>query len=267
MTSFVHSVRDAIKWVTFEIGAGYYSRKLASGPEAEIRNEFVDWLNLSSSDHRMLSILDVGCGPGHVTRALARRGHLMTGIDRSPRLLGIAKRWTTRERMSICFKRASARKLPFKSSVFDGAFATGVIYFAENPLAILKSAVRVIRPGGFFASLDPHRSMTFSRVRSYAWQEGLSRRDTRKLLAWVVSAEMNQRFKEEELRALLTQAGLSHIQLERRMGGMVWFSRGIVDARFRSSRMDFSQSASASHAIHSAKRPEAERAVLKKVIL
>src|SRR5882757_8325883 len=38
------------------------------------------------------SILDLGCGTGQVTCALARHGHRMTGIDPSPAMLDIARR-------------------------------------------------------------------------------------------------------------------------------------------------------------------------------
>lgn len=226
-------VRDPIKWALFEIGAGYYTRKLATGPEADLRQDFVEWLDLPQSKRSdgARSILDVGCGPGHVTRALARRGHALTGVDRSPRLVRIAKRWTRREGLSIRFERSPGEKLPFKDRTFDGAFTTGVIYFVEHPLRTLREMVRVIRPGGFIASLDPHESMSTSLARDYSRESRLSRRDTRKLVTWAITAEMNRRFKEEDLRALLAKAGLSNVTLERRMGGMVWFSRGVVTGR------------------------------------
>ncbi len=142
----------------------------------------------------------------------------------------IAKRWTRREGLSIRFERSPGEKLPFADHTFDGAFTTGVIYFVEYPLRILREMARVIRPGGFIASLDPHESMSLSMARNYAREKRLSSRDTRKLVAWAIAAEMNRRFKEAELRGLLAKAGLSNVTLERRMGGMVWFSRGVVAA-------------------------------------
>jgi hypothetical protein len=30
-------LRDAVKWALFELGAGYYARKLAVGPDADLR--------------------------------------------------------------------------------------------------------------------------------------------------------------------------------------------------------------------------------------
>ncbi len=75
--------RDRLKSVFFELGARWYARKLATGPEMELRRAFVDWLVPSSGAR----VLDVGCGPGHLARLLVQRGCCVTATDRSRRLL------------------------------------------------------------------------------------------------------------------------------------------------------------------------------------
>ena len=92
-------LRDPFKRMLFEVGAGYYARKLACGPEADIRREFVNSLRLppSGNGHGTLRVLDVGCGPGHVARELAQSGHEVTAVDRSRSLLRIARRLARRE--------------------------------------------------------------------------------------------------------------------------------------------------------------------------
>jgi len=225
--------RDPFKRLLFEIGAGYYARKLATGPEAEIRREFLRFLDLprANRDARRVRFLDVGCGPGHVTRALVRGGHDATGVDRSMRLLRIARRIARRQGLDMRFERSTSDKLPFSDAAFDCALATGVIYWVEYPLATLREMVRVVRPGGVIATLDPHASMSIARVRTYNCEHRLNRRDSRKMTAWATSAEFNRRFEEPDLRQLLTNAGLPSLTLERRMDGMVWFSKCVVPLR------------------------------------
>src|ERR1700675_3348970 len=86
--------RDPFKRLLFELGAGYYARKLATGPEADLRREFLQSLQLpiSGNGHGTISVLDVGCGPGHVARALARSGYDVPAVDRRARLPTIAQK-------------------------------------------------------------------------------------------------------------------------------------------------------------------------------
>jgi hypothetical protein len=91
--------------------------------------------------------------------------------------------------------------------------------------------VRVTRPGGTVCLLDPHSSMSVTRMRNYAAASSLlTSRDTRKLIAWASAASSNRRFEEGELHELLTCAGLVNVSFERRLGGGVLFSKRIVPA-------------------------------------
>jgi ubiquinone/menaquinone biosynthesis C-methylase UbiE len=233
-------LRDSFKWMLFELGAGYYARKLATGPEADLRRDFVDSIALEPVGYnlRRLRILDVGCGPGHVSRALAHRGFDVTGVDRSPRLLKIASKLASRRDTHLRLLRAPSHDLPFPYSSFDCSIATGVIYWVEHPESTLREMVRVTRPGGTIALLDPHSSMSVSNMHRYAAESRLNSRDTRKLIAWATAASFNQRFKETELRNLLTRAGLVSISFERRLGGMVLFSKAVVPASCLESAAD-----------------------------
>ena len=219
---FKKFLRDPFKQILFELGAGYYARKLATGPEADIRREFLHSLDLPpASDVKPLRFLDVGCGPGHVARQLAQSGYNVTGIDRSRSLLRIAKKLG-----------AKLPSLDFRLSGTDRlTYATGVIYWVEHLLATLREMVRVTRPSGVVAFLDPHASMSVLNARAYGLRHRMSRRDIHKLITWATSAQLNRRFEESELRRLLTDAGLVSLTLEQRLGGMVWFGKGIVPAR------------------------------------
>ena len=225
--------RDSFKWALFELGAGYYARKLAVGPEADLRREFIDSFvvpafNRSNGNSRPSRILDVGCGPGYVAQALANRGFDVTGVDRSRRLLQIAKKLASHRMIPVRLHRTPSHELPFADASFDGSLATGVIYWVQHPESTLREMVRVTRPGGTVSLLDPHCSMSVSGMRHYASKSLLTRSDTRKLITWAMSASCNRRFEEAELRRLLRRAGLVNVSFERRLGGMVLFSKGTV---------------------------------------
>lgn len=227
MAPAAQSPNDWLKWLIFEIGAGYYARKLATGPEAELRQEFADFLQLTPGTR----VLDVGCGPGHLARLLALRGCRVTGVDRGRRLLRIARRWAAREGAAVEFRQAPADQLPFPDSAFECALATTVLYFVTDARAVLHEMVRVTRAGGTVATLDPHASMSVPAAHEYCRKQNLNSKDTRKLLAWAAAAELNRRFEESELRGLLESAALKGVQMERRLGGLVWFARAVVEEK------------------------------------
>ena len=228
---FKKLLRDPFKKMLFELGAGYYSRKLATGPEADIRRDFVRSLDLppATGAPQPLRFLDVGCGPGHVARGLAGSGYHVVGVDRSRSFLRIARKLSENVH-NLSFQLSPTEKLPFADASFDYTYATGVIYWVEHIVATLREMVRVTRPGGTVAFLDPHASMSIANARAYGLQNRMPRRDIHKLVTWATSAQLNRRFEESELRRLLTDAGLESLTLEQRLGGMVWFGRGTVPA-------------------------------------
>ena len=96
-----------------------------------------------------LSGLDIGCGEGHNTRLLARRGASVTALDVSEIFIRHAKQLEETEPLGIDYLVASAVELPFPDSTFD--FATGFMSFMDIPEtgSVLAEACRVLRPGGF----------------------------------------------------------------------------------------------------------------------
>ena len=93
--------------------------------------------------------LDIGCGEGHNTRLLARRGARVTGIDIAETFVAYARKAEAEEPLGIEYRVASAVALPFADGTFD--FATGFMSFMDVPETdrVLAEAFRVLRPGGF----------------------------------------------------------------------------------------------------------------------
>lgn len=216
------ALRDLGKWLLFELGAGYYTRKLASGPEADLRSDFLLFLAPAPGTR----VLDVGCGPGHLARELARRGCQVTATDRGVRLIRIARSLARREKVSVQFERVPGARQPFPDGAFDLVLATTVLYWVERPEAVLAEMVRLTRPGGTVATLDPHASMSVAAIRDYCSRHALHPRDARKLITWAQASERSIRRDEASLRGFLAAAGLTSLVLERRLDGMVWFARG-----------------------------------------
>src|SRR5881397_1987193 len=75
----------------------------------------LDAANVSSG----MSLLDVGCGPGYVSAAVAERGANPIGLDFSGEMIAIAKKMWPK----IEFREADAQNLPFDDKSFDRVVA------------------------------------------------------------------------------------------------------------------------------------------------
>jgi ubiquinone/menaquinone biosynthesis C-methylase UbiE len=89
--------------------------------------------------------VDVGSGPGQVSRYLAERGHAMIALDLAPRMLTVE-----REDGRVGGVCADMRRIPLRSESCAGAF----VFYSLQHLPRLELPValgelrRVLRPGG-----------------------------------------------------------------------------------------------------------------------
>jgi ubiquinone/menaquinone biosynthesis C-methylase UbiE len=127
-----------------------------------------------------LAGLDIGCGEGHNTRLLPKRGARMTAIDIAQVFIDYAKQTEEDEPLGIDYRVASAVNLPFAEAAFD--FATGFMSFMDIPETgrVLAEAYRVLRPGGFLQFSISHpcfdtphrRNLRDEHGRTYAIEVG-----------------------------------------------------------------------------------------------
>jgi SAM-dependent methyltransferase len=123
--------------------------------QAAIRAEYLDLLAPAPGE----TILDVGCGTGVVTRAVARRvapSGRVVGLDPSPTLLAIARELAERDSLlgQIDFRVGDARALPFDDATFDAALAITALSHTTDGEQALLELLRVTRPGGRIGIFD-----------------------------------------------------------------------------------------------------------------
>jgi len=91
-------------------------------------------------------ILDAGCGAGPVSVALRDRGAVVSGFDRSAKMVELA-----RQRLGddVDLRVADITgPLPYPDGAFDDAVAALVLHYLEDWTAPLAELRRVLKPGG-----------------------------------------------------------------------------------------------------------------------
>jgi SAM-dependent methyltransferase len=150
-----------------------------------------------------MSVLDVGCGPGGLTRELVARvgADNVAAIDPSPPFVAAA-----RERNpGVDVHEAGAEDLPFEDDAFDAALASLVVAFMQDANAGIAEMSRVTKPDGVVAACmwDVRGGMTMLRVMREAAASVIPDLPVGKRLPGT---------SEGDLGELLRAAGLSDVE-------------------------------------------------------
>ena len=132
--------------------------------------------------------LDIGCGPGLITRFAAERKYRATGIDTDPQMIAAAKRIARRTHSSAEFETGDFTTLPAESAqVVSAASLLAVLPDRE---AGLRSLWCLLRPGGTLLIVEPTNQMT-SENTARAIQNGLPQKRILGLYMWANARQGN----------------------------------------------------------------------------
>ncbi len=92
--------------------------------------------------------LDMGCGGGFLSNALAASGFDVTGIDLCKVSLDVARKYD--QTRSVKYLEGNACHLPFEDGSFDVVLAMDILEHVDTPLQLIKEAARVLKPNGLF---------------------------------------------------------------------------------------------------------------------
>jgi SAM-dependent methyltransferase len=111
-------------------------------------------------------VLDVGCGTGSLTFALAAAADLagVVGVDPVEGFVAAARARNADPR--LVFDLGDARALPYADASFDCAYASLVLHFVPDAARAVAEMRRVVRPGGTVAAAvwDNYGGQVFTRI-------------------------------------------------------------------------------------------------------
>ncbi len=161
--------------------------------------EFFIHKNALSMDERDGPWLDLSCGPGSFSRAMASAspGSWVVGLDIARSMIEVAAE-KGRGYDNLVFVRGDAHELPIVDACMSGVNNSGALHIYDDPEAVFNEIWRVLKPDGLFVG------STFSPAKS------------------VVGRTLSQvagirRFRPAELRAWLSRIGFADYE-ELRLG-------------------------------------------------
>jgi ubiquinone/menaquinone biosynthesis C-methylase UbiE len=147
--------------------------------------EFFIHKNCLAMEDREGPWLDLSCGPGLFTRAMAASdpGGLIVGLDISKAMLEVAAR-RAKGYSNVALLRADAHALPFADGCFGGINNSGALHAYDDPEQVFCEILRVLQPGGVYVgSTFCKAGSLVGRVTSQL--TGIRRFDPLELHAWL----------------------------------------------------------------------------------
>ena len=117
----------------------------------------LDWINgLASIKGKQ--VLDVGCGGGILSDAMARAGATVTGIDLAGKSLKVAQLHALESQTpNVSYREISAEALAAEiPAQFDVVTCMEMLEHVPDPASIVKACATLVKPGGwvFFSTLN-----------------------------------------------------------------------------------------------------------------
>ena len=102
-------------------------------------------------------VLDVGCGGGILSEALARAGAQVTGIDLAPRVLEVARLHLHESGQNVDYREVSVEALAAESPAsFDAITCMEMLEHVPDPGSVIAACATLLKPGGrlFLSTLN-----------------------------------------------------------------------------------------------------------------
>ena len=164
------------------------------------------------------SVLDVGCGGGILTEAMARRGAKVKGIDLSEKALRVAELHLHESGLQVAYQAVSAEELAASNTPpFDVVTCMELLEHVPEPAGMVAACARLVRPGGrvFFSTINRNPKSYLFAVVGAEYVLGLLPKGTHDYQRFIKPSELARWTREAGLRSV-EMIGMTYNPITRR---------------------------------------------------
>jgi 2-polyprenyl-6-hydroxyphenyl methylase/3-demethylubiquinone-9 3-methyltransferase len=151
---------------------GWWDTEGESKPLHEINPLRLDYIKTKCSLNNK-QVIDVGCGGGILSEALAKNDALVTGIDMGEMPLNVARLHALEAGLSIDYQQITAeQKAQQSANEFDIVTCMEMLEHVPDPVSVILACAQLVKPGGdvFFSTLNRHpKAYLFAIVGAEYW--------------------------------------------------------------------------------------------------
>ncbi|WP_295719494.1 bifunctional 2-polyprenyl-6-hydroxyphenol methylase/3-demethylubiquinol 3-O-methyltransferase UbiG [uncultured Halovibrio sp.] len=144
------------------------------------------------------TVLDVGCGGGLLSEAMARRGATVTGIDLSREAVGVADLHALEAEVTVDYRVEDVEALlEQEAGRYDTVTCLEVLEHVPDPAATVAACARLLKPGGSLVVSTINRnakSWLFAKVGA-EYVLNLLPRGTHEWKRFIRPSEMDRHFR------------------------------------------------------------------------
>jgi|SRR5688572_9000119 len=139
------------------------------------------------------AVLDVGCGGGILTEAMARRGARVTGIDLSEKALRVAELHLHESKLPIEYRNTSVEEYAAtRPGELDIVTCMELLEHVPDPASMVAACARLVRPGGrvFFSTINRNPKSYLFAVVGAEYVLGLLPKGTHDYMRFIKPSEL-----------------------------------------------------------------------------
>jgi 2-polyprenyl-6-hydroxyphenyl methylase/3-demethylubiquinone-9 3-methyltransferase len=173
-----------------------------------VRLDYVD----SKAGLRGKRVLDVGCGGGLLSEAMAARGALVTGIDLGPATIEVAELHALESGLSVRYLKESAEAhAEHSAQSYDVITCMEMLEHVPEPQNVLQALRKLIKPGGhvFLSTLNRNLKSYALAILGAEYVFGLLERGTHTYERFIRPSELARWARAAEF-TVVAVAGLKY---------------------------------------------------------